>query len=239
MVQRTQTPSPVRFLLLAAVLLAGSAFLLMVKLMHDMIRNYIVSYQVENGKLQCKKSVVHLADSVIRPVIAGSAPLLKKKAITIDTNIDQLRPSYCDAELLKVALTNMINSAVKYAAGGSRIQCKAETEDRDIVIMVSNVGVGIPYDKLQVVSDGILDLEQQDMSDAEMGLHIARTIAEKHDGRLNIESGYLVGDRPISFYEFRKNEQYCSLEKDNYKEFATFRLRIPYADRHWENGGDK
>jgi len=36
MVQRTETPATVRFLLLAAVLLAGSAFLLMVKLMHDM-----------------------------------------------------------------------------------------------------------------------------------------------------------------------------------------------------------
>lgn len=209
------------------------------KLMHDMIRNYIVSYQVENGRLKCNKSMVLVADSIIHPVIAGSAPLLKKKAINIDTSIEQLRPAYCDAELLKVALTNMINSAVKYAAGGSKVQCTVETDDGNLVIMVSSVGVGIPYDKLQVVSNGSFDLEQQDMSDAEMGLHIARTIAEKHDGILSIESGYLIGNKPISFYEFRTNEQYSSLEKVNYREFATFRLRIPYADRHWENGGDK
>ncbi|KPK73842.1 hypothetical protein AMJ87_00575 [candidate division WOR_3 bacterium SM23_60] len=209
------------------------------KLMHDMIRNYIVSYQVENGKLQCNKSTVHVADNIIHPVIVGSAPLLQKKAITIDPNIAQLRPAYCDVELIKVAFTNLINTAAKYAASGSMIQCTAEADDSDLVILVSIVGTGIPYEKLRVVSDGGLDVEQQDMSDAEMGLHIARTIAEKHDGVLSIESGYLIGNKPVSFDDFRTSEQYSSLGRVNYREFATFQLRIPYADRHWEDGGDK
>jgi len=200
------------------------------KLMHDMIRNYIVSYQVENGRLQCNKSAVHVADSIIHPVAVGAAALLRRKSITIDTNIGQLRPVYCDVELMKVAFTNMINCAAKYAVSGSKIQCSVETDNMDFIIRVSNVGGGIPYDKLQIFSEGSSNAEQQDMSDTEMGLYIARTIAEKHNGILSIESGYIIDNKPVSFDEFWASEQSITSGKVNYKEFATFQLRVPCAD---------
>lgn len=209
------------------------------KLMHDMIRNFIVSYQEENRRLQCNKSAVHIAENIINPVIAEASPLFRKKAITIDTEIGSLKPVYCDIELMKIAFTNMINTAAKYAMNGSKIQCSIKTDGVDLYIKVANVGEGIPYDKLQNISDGSSDTEQQGMSDTEMGLHIARMIAEKHDGILSIESGYIINDKPTSLDEFRTSEHYGSLGKVRYKGFAAFQLRIPCADEHWEDGGEK
>jgi signal transduction histidine kinase len=197
------------------------------KLMHDMLRNYIVSYHVENGRLQCNKSTVHVADSIVHPVVVGAGTLLRKKAVTIDTSFGQLRPVSCDTELMKVALTNMINSAAKYAVNGSKIECSVETDKTDFIMRVSNVGIGIPHSKLQSLSADDLNTEQQDMSDAEMGLRIARAIAEKHNGMMSIESGYLVGDKPISFDEFWSREHSTLFGKVNYREYSIFQLRIP------------
>jgi signal transduction histidine kinase/ActR/RegA family two-component response regulator len=209
------------------------------KLMHDMIRNFIVSYQVENRRLQCNKSAVHIAEGIIHPVMAEAKPLLRKKSITIATDIGSLKPAYCDVELMKIAFTNMINAAVKYAAQGSKIQCSIKTDKMDICIKVTSVGAGIPYDKLQNISDGSPDTGQQDMSDKEMGLHIARLIAEKHDGILSIESGYVINDKLISLGEFRSSEPHGSLAKVRYKGFAAFQLKIPCAEEHWDDGGEK
>ncbi|UCG30155.1 MAG: PAS domain-containing protein [candidate division WOR-3 bacterium] len=208
------------------------------KLMHDMIRNYIVSYQVENGRLQCNKSIVHIADNIIYPVIFETAPLLRKKAISIDTFIGNLKPTYCDVDLMKVAFTDMINSMAKYAMNGSKIRCSVET-DGDFVMVVSGVGAGVPHEKFQNLSDGSLDVEHQEMSDAEMGLYIARRIAEIHDGGLNIETGYIVGDQHVSYDEFRATRQYSHLEVVSNTEFIRLQLRIPHIDVHWDDGGDK
>jgi excisionase family DNA binding protein len=209
------------------------------KLMHDMIRNFIVSYQVENGKLQFNRCVTNIADGVIYPVIAEAAPLFRKRAIAIDTSIGTLKSVHCDVELMKIAFTNMINSAAKYAPNGSKIQCSVETDDIDLFIMVSNIGVRIPLDKLQVFSDSGLPVEHNDMSDIEMGLHIARMIAEKHDGMLSVDSGYIVDNNPVSFDDYRTNEQYNSLSEVCHSGFVTFQLKVPCANWQWETGGEE
>jgi PAS domain S-box-containing protein len=209
------------------------------KLMHDMIRNYIISYQVENGRLRCSKDKVNVADGIINPVITETAPLLGKRKISVDTNISGAISTCCDIELVKVALTNMIICAAKYAKSGSNISCSGEIESGRVVIMVSGVGDGVPHEKFHVSSEGGLDIEQWDMSEAEMGIHIARRIAELHGGIFSIDTGYLVEERHVSFEEFRRSEQYCHLSRANGREFVTFQLRIPHADVYWEDGGDK
>ena len=209
------------------------------KLMHDMIRNYIVSYQSENGMLRCNKDRVDVTDDVIAPVITETAPLFQKRKISVGMKTSGAIFAYCDMELMKVALTNMIICAAKYARSGSNISCSGEMDNGHVVIGVSGVGDGVPHEKFHDGSEGCLDIDQRDMSEAEMGIHIARKIAELHGGILSIDTGYVVDKRHVSFEEFRMSEQYCHSARVDGKEFLTFQLKIPHVDVHREGGGDK
>ncbi len=208
------------------------------KLMQDTIRNYIVSYQAENGRLQCNKSTVDVVDDIIEPVISETAPFLRKRAISIDAVAGKSRPVNCDPELLKLAFTNMIAGVAKHAMSTSTIRCSTEIYE-DLNIVVSGVGVSIPHEKFRAISEGILDVEHKEMSDAEMGLHIAKKIAEIHDGVLSIETGHIIEDKNVPFDESRLHDRSNLSGRVSPIEFVRFRLRIPHVDVHWEDGGDK
>lgn len=207
------------------------------KLMQDRIRNYIVSYQAENGRLQCKRRMVDIINEIVAPVISETMPYLRRKAISIDTLTGKLQPACCDVDLMKVALTNLITSIVKYMMQGSGIHCSVEAEN-ELSIAVSSICSCSGIDKFWTLPDDILDATTKEMSDAELGLHIARRIAEVHGGMLNIKRGKSVVDRHFSRDGFQSIGRNNPLEEVGRVEFVEFRLRIPQVDVHWEHGGD-
>lgn len=208
------------------------------KLMQDRIRNYIVSYQAENGRLQCKRRMVDIIDEIVAPVISETIPFLRKKAISIDTVAEKLQPACCDVDLMKVALTNLITSMVKNMMHGSGIQCSVKA-DNELSIAVSSICSCPSVDRYWTLPDDILDVEAKEISDAALGLHIARKIAEVHGGMLNIKRGKSVFDRHFSLDECQSVGRNNHSEEFGRAEFVEFRLRIPQVEVHWEHGGDR
>lgn len=92
-----------------------------------------------------------------------------------------------DGERIVQTLTNLLGNAVKYSPRGSTVRVTAAPVGDLVELRVDDEGRGIPPDKLEAVFGRF---EQVDASDTRerggsgLGLAIARSIVERHGGRL-------------------------------------------------------
>ena len=95
-----------------------------------------------------------------------------------------------DERRLKQALFNLISNAIKFTPPGGSIRVEAQREDGDLVLSVSDTGVGISLADQQRIFEkferGDPTLSQ---TGAGLGLSLVKSLVELHGGRVTIESG--------------------------------------------------
>ncbi len=98
---------------------------------------------------------------------------------------------WIDKDRMTQILDNIISNAVKYSPDGGRITCKVEKHIRQIVISVSDEGIGIEYDKLDKVFDRFYRVDKartRQLGGTGLGLAITRELVEAHYGRIWVNS---------------------------------------------------
>ena len=97
---------------------------------------------------------------------------------------------YVDSDLLRRALTQLVENARKYSPAGSPIQIDAHAEDGIDVIMVLDRGPGISPDETERIFDKFYRGRRgRDKAEGTgMGLAIAKGIIEAHGGKIHAEN---------------------------------------------------
>jgi len=96
-----------------------------------------------------------------------------------------------DKEKLTMALSNVLNNAVKYSPENSLIEFTYELHDQEIWIQVKDQGVGIPSDKLKIIFHEFYQVEDhmtRRHGGMGLGLAISNAIAEASNGRMWADS---------------------------------------------------
>jgi PAS domain S-box-containing protein len=92
-----------------------------------------------------------------------------------------------DPDRLLQVLTNLISNAIKFSPTGSEVSVKMESDTKSVTISVSDMGRGIPTDKLEAIFGRF---QQVDASDSRqkggtgLGLAICRAIVQQHAGHI-------------------------------------------------------
>ena len=98
-------------------------------------------------------------------------------------------PVLGDADLLVVAVFNLVANAVKYSDAGASIQLRASEADRFVTLEVSDTGWGIDAADLAGVWDELArGGNARGVDGSGLGLSIVRVIAERHGGTASIRS---------------------------------------------------
>jgi heavy metal sensor kinase len=96
-----------------------------------------------------------------------------------------------DAAALRRLAHAVLDNAAKYTPAGGEVRLRLAREGPEAVFEVSDTGIGIPSDELPRVFErfqrGMRGREMSD-SGAGLGLAMAREIAERHHGRITVES---------------------------------------------------
>jgi signal transduction histidine kinase len=100
--------------------------------------------------------------------------------------VPSLTGTFDPARILQV-LSNLISNAVKFTGRGGRVTVRAERSGGDLQMCVTDTGVGIPADKLEVVFQRFLQLTT-DRRGLGLGLYISRCVVQGHGGRIWAES---------------------------------------------------
>jgi PAS domain S-box-containing protein len=153
--------------------------------------NYLVddllsSTKIDQGQLSLNKTTFVLAELVED---CCSHIRLEGK-YHINYQGDSLFTLHADRHKLDQVLVNLVNNAVKYAAGSFEIIIDAEQKAGETKISVSDFGKGIPPENLVNLFDRYFRLEKDNnnISGLGLGLYICAEIIRLHGGEMGVES---------------------------------------------------
>ena len=131
---------------------------------------------------------------VLMTVLARMRRVARKKNITLQWRRFGRAAEYTvrgDETQLTSMFTNLVDNAVKYTPPGGRVEVTGGSEGAEIVIRVSDTGIGIPEAKLPRIFERFYRVDKarsKETGGTGLGLSIARHIAENHGGRVAVES---------------------------------------------------
>ncbi len=139
-------------------------------------------------------------EDVILQSLEYIRPLLENKGLHLTTKFNSPLPVLRgDRDRLAQVVTNIISNALKFTPTGGSIHIAAHAESvpaAQIVVAISDTGIGIPAQDLELIFDKFQRSGDQLTNTIEgsgLGLAIARQIVEYHGGRIWATSMYGKG----------------------------------------------
>jgi signal transduction histidine kinase/HAMP domain-containing protein len=131
-------------------------------------------------------------DEVILQAVATYRPRAENKQIELSLDMeDSMDPILADAVLLRQAIGNLLDNAVKFTRQHGKVQVLASQQKDRQVVCVRDNGIGIAPADLARIFEKFYRAGRQEKEKVEgpgLGLSLARSIAERHGGRLTAES---------------------------------------------------
>lgn len=96
-----------------------------------------------------------------------------------------------DAEELRTAVSNLLDNAIKYSGRHVDVAVRIDTNDKNVVLQVRDMGVGIPQGELKRIFKRFYRVSHRSLAQVKgtgLGLFIVRAIARKHGGKVFAES---------------------------------------------------
>ena len=146
---------------------------------------------VETGELNLAIDSEDLV-SRLQEIVSIHRPLVRDKALELTFDVVGAPvPVHCDGRRIGQVVTNLLSNAIKFTEQGSiAVRCDYARTDGAVCIEVRDTGVGIGEEELNVIFDAyrqVGDLRARSRGTG-LGLAISRTVAERHHGRLWVES---------------------------------------------------
>lgn len=147
--------------------------------------------KIEFGQRPMTRTAVDLG-TVVAEVFDMLSPALRDRSVRIEADVPSDLPRIeGDADLIKQVFINLISNAIKYSPRGTTVTVGAREEAVNVLVSVSDQGVGIPKDEIGNVFDKYFRARSQKTSKMEglgLGLAIVKNIVEQHGGTVRVES---------------------------------------------------
>jgi signal transduction histidine kinase len=157
----------------------------------SLINDLLDLSKIEAGKFEIYPATVSLkdiVDDVVKMITPQVTAAETELVVEIDDNQSEI---FADARLVMQAILNIVANAVKFSPTGGRVTLKAETEGQNVIVSVADQGCGISKEELRHVLEPfhqVSDLETRPERGTGLGLPLARSIVELHQGGLEIFS---------------------------------------------------
>ena len=175
-------------------LVAGRAYAIMERQLFHLVRltdDLLDVSRITRNKIDLRRERIDLR-LVLQSAIETTQPLIAVagQILTVDIPRDSVWV-YVDFTRLAQAISNLLNNAVKYTPRGGRITLRAAVEDGEVVMSVSDTGVGIAPAALPNIFDMFMQGEDptgQPRDGLGIGLTLAKRLIELHDGKIQAKS---------------------------------------------------
>jgi PAS domain S-box-containing protein len=94
-----------------------------------------------------------------------------------------------DPKLMRFILNNLLSNAVKFSPGGGKIELKISKEGKQLVIEVSDEGIGIPSQEISKIFESFYRSQNSEhIPGTGLGLAIVKRAVDIHDGNIKVNS---------------------------------------------------
>lgn len=156
----------------------------------EILDEMLDAFSIQEGRLLGKSLPIDLKD-LLTSAISTFAEVHERRAFRL-TGIEHGSVTVLgDFRRLEDVFRNILSNAVKYSPPTSDIEIRVEKGEGEVVVSVTDRGVGILPDDLPFVFDGFYrgnNLAHLDPGGLGLGLYICKGIVNRHGGTIDIES---------------------------------------------------
>jgi signal transduction histidine kinase len=153
--------------------------------------NSILQYgRIESQGVELHKQSKDI-NQVLTDVVKKHEFLAKVKKIKVHTELEPMFPIQIDVELMKQVLSNLVENAIKYSHEDSSVTVRSREEGSQVVIEVTDNGVGIPAEDLPNIFMKFYrshNVKTSTIKGTGLGLYLAKYFAELHKGDITVTS---------------------------------------------------
>ena len=148
--------------------------------------------RIKSGKIELLKEPVDIGELVKREILAIK-PVTEKKNITLMEQIpDKIERINVDSNSMGRVISNLFTNACKFTPEGGSITITVEDKDREQVVSVSDTGIGIPEDDVDMIFERFHQvrdhIKKVRTRGTGLGLAIVRGVVEAHGGKVSVQS---------------------------------------------------
>jgi two-component system, OmpR family, phosphate regulon sensor histidine kinase PhoR len=153
----------------------------------------LVSRLSEYSNLESPEFKLTSATCNLQESIQRRGELIKLEAekrnveVVVKSPREGLPTIQADKELIDRLLTNLLENALKNTNAGGRVIVNSSERDKDLLVEISDTGVGIPEKDLLHIFDAFQRVRKGTKGTG-LGLYIAKRIVEIHGGEISVDS---------------------------------------------------
>ena len=159
--------------------------------------------KIESGKMDIIPTKYQL-DSLLNNLLSMLKPKAEEKGLELELILNPDTPAklYGDEIRIKQIMLNLLNNAIKYTKAGKItwvVDYEITQQNTCILkVEVADTGIGIKADDLEAIYspyERVDKVENKGVEGTGLGLSITKSLLEKMDSRLFVESTYGVGSK--------------------------------------------
>ena len=163
----------------------------------DLLDRLLEWSRIQTGKMKFSPARLNLGN-LVQENFSLLSPSADRKFIQFVREIPEDRVAWADKDAILLVLRNLINNAIKFTNHGGVITVSAAPVNNQVVVTISDTGVGISAENLKKLFrfEEQLKTEGTDKEKGSgLGLVLCREVVERSDGRIWAESTEGEGSR--------------------------------------------
>ncbi len=164
--------------------------------LQGMIEDIIDSYRLDVGLVEIRRDycdVGKILEKCCRELARDAEDHTLKFSYSIDPDIPILK---ADGKQLSRVFANLIGNAIKFTPRDGSVVVEAGFTDAEVVITVSDTGIGIPAkDQDRIFNKYFRSDQVRGYKGTGLGLTICKALAEEHGGTVTVASSEGTGSR--------------------------------------------
>jgi PAS domain S-box-containing protein len=154
----------------------------------ELISDFLEFSRFERTEYRPLKSAFNIEDAINSQIDIARVEAEKKNMQISFEYSDTLIPVInADGKMIERVIENLLDNAVKYSPHDTMVSVKLNDWNLEVQVQVIDAGVGISAEHLPYIFDAFYRVSR-DSEGSGLGLSIAKTIVEAHDGKIWAES---------------------------------------------------
>lgn len=155
--------------------------------MLDLVSAILNVSKIDLGTLAVEPENVHIED-IAKDVLKELEVQIKEKSLKISADFKNPVPAIrADPKLMRILFQNLLTNAIKYTPKKGSVACNIELRDNDLLITISDTGVGIPPKDGQRIFGKFYRTEaarNMDPNGNGLGMYIVKAIVDVAGGKI-------------------------------------------------------
>jgi two-component system sensor histidine kinase/response regulator len=156
----------------------------------NLLEDILMWARTQRGNIPFNPQLINFRD-ICMNILEPLNPNANAKNLTINYSAPEGTNIFADIDMIKTVLRNLVSNAIKFTNISGEININAEKNSENVIISISDNGVGIaPCDltKLFNISEVLTTKGTANEKGTGLGLLLCKEFVEKHRGKIWVES---------------------------------------------------